>query len=155
MAWCLFGRTLLALTHSMFSHATRLWKGSKMPLIVYSLVQHYTLICTLKLYLYSQAKFWHVSVADTTIIREDNTTDQKTPLLPGVCCAMHTLSFYHRAVMPIMYVLAWLAVLSGLEVSLEGAYACADRVCWPLGCIFPQTFAHSPSILLCSSSPRY
>jgi len=38
-------------------------------------------VCT---YLYSQAKFRHISVADTTTVREDNTTDQKTPLLPAV-----------------------------------------------------------------------
>jgi hypothetical protein len=32
----------------------------------------------------------HASVAATTIIREDNTTDQITPLLEVVCPVMHT-----------------------------------------------------------------
>jgi hypothetical protein len=65
-----------------------------MHLIVYILVQYHALIYTLKLrvFLYSQAKFQHVLVLDTTIIRED-TTDQKTPILEGVYHALH-MSLY-------------------------------------------------------------
>jgi len=103
-----------------------------MHLIVYILVvvQHHALIYTFKLFLYSQAKFQHALVADTTTIRED-TTDQKTPILQGVCRAMHTSLYFtsslqQRAVYvtPLMYVLAWLAVPSGLDVPLEGTYTC-------------------------------
>jgi hypothetical protein len=103
-----------------------------MHLIVYILVQYHTLIYTLELFLYSQAKFQHVLVADTTTIREDN-TNQKTPILEGVYRAMHTSLFFtsplqQRAVYvtPLLYVLVWLAVPSGLEVPLEGAYICAN-----------------------------
>ena len=82
--------------------------------------------------MYSQAKFQHVLVADTTTIRKD-TTDQKTPILEGVYRAIHTSLFFtsplqQRAVYvtPLMYVLACLAIPSGLEVPLEGAYTCAN-----------------------------
>jgi len=71
-------------------------------------------------------------VADTTTIRED-TTDQKTLMLEGVYHFMHTSLFFmsplqQRAVYvrPLMYVLALLAVPSGLEVPLKGAYTCAN-----------------------------
>jgi len=82
-----------------------------MHLIVYVLVQHHALIYTLKLFLYSQAKFQHVLVADTTTIRED-TTRHKTLILEGVYRAMHTSLYFKSAlqqravyVTPLMYVL--------------------------------------------------
>jgi len=43
--------------------------------IFYTLVQYHALIYTFELFMYSQAKFQHVLVADTTTIRKD-TTDQ-------------------------------------------------------------------------------
>jgi hypothetical protein len=45
---------------------------------VYKSVQHCALIYTVKLYLYSQAKFRHISVVATTKVTDDNTTDPKT-----------------------------------------------------------------------------
>jgi hypothetical protein len=49
---------------------------------------------TLCTYLYSQTIFRHVTVVATTISREHNTTDQKTPLLEGVYLVMHNAIFW-------------------------------------------------------------
>jgi hypothetical protein len=43
---------------------------------------------TLCTYLYSQVNFLHVSVVATTIISDDNTANQKAPLLEG-CLSCH------------------------------------------------------------------
>ena len=44
---------------------------------------------TLCTYLYSRAILPHVSMAATTVIREDNITDQKAVQLEGVCLLIH------------------------------------------------------------------
>jgi len=87
-------------------------------------------VCT---YLNSQAKFRHVSVSATTIIISvDNTTDQKHSCRR--CLSFHThiaifrVHLQHRTVYVTLptYVSVWWAVPSGLEVPLEGSYACAN-----------------------------
>ena len=65
--------------------------------IVYNLVQH----CALT---NSQAKFRHVLVTATAIIRVHNTTDQKTPLVEGglssqAHIAIFRVPFQHRTML--------------------------------------------------------
>jgi len=62
---------------------------------------------TLCTYLYSQAKFRHVSVAATTVIREGNTTDRKT----GIYLVTH-ISLY----------------LSPLQHSCHTAHVCTKLI---------------------------
>ena len=49
---------------------------------------------TLCTYIHNQAMFRHVSMASTTIIREDNATDQKTPIYEAVQLVMHTSLYF-------------------------------------------------------------
>ena len=96
MARCLFGRILTKTPHVFPSKTVKGFKHES-----YCLAKHFALIWTLKLNLYNEAKFWHISLADTTTIKEDNTTDQKTPLLPAfVPCICRYVShpLQHRAV---------------------------------------------------------
>ena len=60
--------------------------------IVYNLVQHYAHTYTAKLY--SDMFRWRIS----TIIKEDNTTDQNTPLFGGVLLVTHTQVYFAYAV---------------------------------------------------------
>jgi hypothetical protein len=82
-------------------------------------------------YAHTVKLYWHLLVVATTIMREYNTTEQKTSLL-GVNLVMHTLSLFcvplqQRAVYVTPPSHAWSAVLSGLEVPLDSAYACTKQ----------------------------
>jgi len=82
---------------------------------------------TVKPYLNSQAKFRRVSVAATTMIREDNTTNQKTPLIEGVYLLrppFNTELFMSH--LPRMNCVFWSVVLSALMMVVAATETCQE-----------------------------